>query len=144
MKKTLFIGSTGSGKTTLAQTMNNSMQIYKKTQTIECLNNVFDTPGEYMENRRFFNALLTASFSCDLVGLIQDCSSSSCFFPPGFAAMFNRPVIGIISKIDKEDKKMAYAEKCLLNAGVKKIFSVSSLNRSGVYELKKFLTEEIA
>ncbi len=142
MKKILLIGSTGSGKTTLAQTLNSSIQKYKKTQTIECLNSVFDTPGEYIENRRFFNALLTTSFSCEIIGLIQDCSSSFCIFPPGFATMFNRPVIGIISKIDKEEKKIAFAEKCLINSGVNKVFLVSSIDRFGVEELKKFLTEE--
>lgn len=139
MKKIILIGRTGSGKTTFTQAINEEETKYKKTQAIEANNNIIDTPGEYIENRRFYNALITTSFDCDVIALFQDSTDEACVFPPGFAAMFNKSVIGIITKIDSEEKNLSYAEECLLDAGAEKIFQISSLEGKGIKEIKGFL-----
>ncbi|MGE5679034.1 MAG: EutP/PduV family microcompartment system protein [Pseudomonadota bacterium] len=139
MKKVILIGASGSGKTTLMQAISNSMQEYKKTQTIECLENIFDTPGEYIENRRFFNALLCTSFECDIIALVQASCDNRCIFPPGFSTMFNKSVIGIVTKMDLKDKQLEFAEECLRNTGVDRIYRISALTRDGIDELKAFL-----
>lgn len=139
MKKIIFIGQTGSGKTTLTQAINNRSKIYKKTQAIEYYDNFLDTPGEYLENRRFYNALISSSFDCDMIGFVMDCTQYESVFPPNFASIFNKPVIGIITKIDCENKNIEVAKECLYNAGVSEIFMVSSINDIGIEELKKYL-----
>ncbi|SKC37890.1 EutP/PduV family microcompartment system protein [Maledivibacter halophilus] len=139
MKKIILIGRTGSGKTTLVQALNNYSIEYKKTQAVEFYNNIIDTPGEYIESRRFYNALIALSFDCDIIALVQDCSDDGCIFPPEFAAMFNKIVIGIVTKIDCKKGNINYAKECLYNAGVSKIFKVSSLKGSGLDSIKMFL-----
>jgi len=139
MKKIILIGRTGSGKTTLIQALNKNLIKYKKTQTMEYHNNILDTPGEYIENRRFYNALITSSFDCDVIGLVQDCTDNASIFPPNFASMFNKKVIGFITKIDCQEGNIKYAEECLRNAGASKIFKVSSLEGNGIEEIKEYL-----
>ncbi|WP_432663236.1 EutP/PduV family microcompartment system protein [Wukongibacter baidiensis] len=140
MKKIILIGRTGSGKTTLTQALNNYSIEYKKTQAIEYYRSILDTPGEYIENKRFYNALITSSFDCDVIGLVQDCNDEACIFPPSFASVFNKLVIGVVTKIDCEEGNIRYAQECLYNAGASKIFKVSSLEGSGLEDIKMFLS----
>lgn len=142
MKKIILIGRTGSGKTTLTQALNKSLIKYRKTQALEYHNNILDTPGEYIENKRFYNALITSSFDCDVIGLVQDCTDDTCIFPPSFASMFNKVVIGVVTKIDCRKTNIKYAKACLNIAGAKKIFKVSSLEKRGVDEIKTFLSKD--
>ena len=48
MKKVIFIGKTGSGKTTLCQKLDELDIKYKKTQSVEKYKNSIDTPGEFL------------------------------------------------------------------------------------------------
>lgn len=137
MKKIIFIGSIGSGKTTLIQALKKLDMKYKKTQTMEYYDNIVDTPGEYLENRRYYNALMLASYDCDIIALIQDSSNKRCVFPPNFSAVFTKPVIGIITKIDKEEMFIDYSSKCLKLAGAKEIFKTSSKESKGLEEIQK-------
>ncbi|WP_053955138.1 EutP/PduV family microcompartment system protein [Inediibacterium massiliense] len=139
MKKIMLVGKSGSGKTTLMQVLNHYDIEYQKTQTIEYEKNILDTPGEYIENVRFYNALITSSYDCDIIGFINDCTDVECIFPPKFACIFTKPVIGIITKIDENHKNVIRAEECLVQAGVKEIFPVSALHNKGIEALKKIL-----
>ncbi|MBS4537837.1 EutP/PduV family microcompartment system protein [Clostridium sp. D2Q-11] len=139
MKKVILIGEIGCGKTTFVQSLKEIDMEYKKTQTMEYYENVIDTPGEYLENRRYYNALIVSSYDCDVIGLVQDSSSKKCSFPPSFASIFAKPVIGIITKIDKESKDLEYATACLKLAGVKEIFKVSAVEKVGIDQFKDYL-----
>ncbi|WP_432408069.1 EutP/PduV family microcompartment system protein [Wukongibacter sp. M2B1] len=139
MKKIILIGRTGSGKTTLTQALNKSLIKYRKTQAMEYHNNILDTPGEYIENKRFYNALITSSFDCDIIGLVQDCTDEACIFPPSFASMFNKEVIGFITKVDCAKGDVEYARECLKDAGANRIFKVSSLEGDGLEDIKMYV-----
>ncbi|WP_129599593.1 EutP/PduV family microcompartment system protein [Anaerophilus nitritogenes] len=139
MKKIMFVGKSGSGKTTLMQVLNHYDIEYQKTQTIEYENNILDTPGEYIENVRFYNALITSSYDCDIIGFVKDCTDMECIFPPKFSSIFTKPVIGIITKIDKNHNNIINAKECLIQAGIDDIFQVSALHDKGIEALKKFL-----
>ncbi len=141
MKKVIFIGKTGSGKTTLCQRLNEEELKYKKTQSIEVYNQSIDTPGEYLENRFYYKALIVTSADANLIALLYDCTSSESFIPPGFASMFAKKVIGIITKIDlaKNVDDIDRAKHNLKLAGVSKIFKVDVLSGKGMDELKKYI-----
>lgn len=139
MKKIIFIGRTGCGKTTLAQALNNLAQKYKKTQMIEYYLNIIDTPGEYIEIPRYYNALIVSAMDSDVIGLVQDCVNEDTIFPPNFAHIFDKQVVGIITKIDCENKNICRAYEILQNAGAHNIYKISSLTGEGVEELKKML-----
>lgn len=141
MKKIMLIGQIGSGKTSLTQALNNEKVKYKKTQVIEYSNLVIDTPGEYIENRNYYNALITEAVEADVIGLIQPCDNKLSIFPPGFGNIFTKPVIGIITKIDlcNEDKEIITSEGYLIEAGVEKIFKVSAAQNLGIEDIKNYL-----
>ncbi|MGL5354913.1 MAG: EutP/PduV family microcompartment system protein, partial [Clostridium sp.] len=66
MKKVIFIGKTGCGKTTLCQSLDSEEIKYRKTQSVEIYNSSIDTPGEYLENRFYYKALIVTSADADL------------------------------------------------------------------------------
>lgn len=144
MKKIMLIGETGCGKTTLTQMLNNETLEYKKTQALEFNNFVVDTPGEYIENRNYYNAIIASSVGVDVIALIQPCNKEMSIFPPSFGSIFAKPVIGIISKIDlcEEEKSLKDSEKYLKEAGAQEIFQISTTKNLGIDIIKKYLNWE--
>lgn len=67
MKKAMFIGPIGCGKTTLIQRLNEMEIKYNKTQTIEYYDNIIDTPGEYVEHRFMYSNLMTSAMGADVI-----------------------------------------------------------------------------
>ncbi|MBZ9634245.1 EutP/PduV family microcompartment system protein [Clostridium sp. FP1] len=143
MKTLMLIGKTSCGKTTLTQALNQEELQYKKTQTVEVIDGIIDTPGEYIENRAYYRALIVTSVESDVIALIQDCSEEANIFPPSFASIFAKPVIGIITKTDLccDENKIKAAEEVLISAGVERIFKVSAFNKIGLENLKDYLID---
>lgn len=140
MKKLMLIGRTGSGKTTLVQAIKGEKIVYKKTQALEFNDFIIDTPGEYIENRALYRALIVSASECERIALVQSCKDDTCIFPPNFSMTFAKEVIGIISKMDiGEEEGIKKAEKFLKSAGVKKIYKISSTKDEGVEEIRKLL-----
>ncbi len=143
MKNIIFMGKTGSGKTTLCQKLDELELKYKKTQSVEIYNNAIDTPGEYMENRSLYNALITTSVDAKVIAIVYDCTQEENYIAPGFASMFCKEVIGIITKINNADSEndINIAQERLEMAGVNKIFKVDTIDNIGIEELLKYLSD---
>ena len=140
MKKILLIGKSMCGKTTLTQRIQGLDIEYEKTQMLTYSNDILDTPGEYMENRMLYKALIVSSYDCDVVGMVQACDEERNIFPPNFATAFSKPVIGIVTKSDLGgDVKKAC--EILENAGAEQVFVVSSYENEGIEELVKYLED---
>lgn len=137
----MLVGRTGCGKTTLSQALMNAKLSYHKTQMIETVENIIDTPGEYIENRNYYRALIVTSAECDLIGLVQDCTDQTSLFPAQFASAFAKPVIGIVSKVDRceQQEELTRAEQFLREAGAEQIFHVSSYESQGLEKIKDLL-----
>lgn len=137
----MLIGHIGCGKTSLTQALNDEELQYKKTQAMEFNNLVIDTPGEYIENRNYYNAIIASSVEADVIALLQPCNSRTSIFPPGFGRIFTKPVIGIISKVDlcSEEEEIKINENYLREAGAERIFRISSTENIGVETLKEYL-----
>ncbi len=135
MKGIIFVGKQGAGKTTLIQSLLNEELKYKKTQSAEFYGKMIDTPGEYIENPRFYNAIITLSFDAELVALVHDASSGDNYFPPGFGTMFNKKVIGIVTKVDAETADPERSRAWLKAAGAETIYEVSAFANEGVEQI---------
>jgi len=145
MKKIMLIGRSGTGKTTFCQRINNEKLEYKKTQSIEILNGAIDTPGEYVENRTLYRALVVTAADSDLMVLLQDCTDDQMVFAPGFVGMFGKPAIGLVTKADlcrNAGQLQSAAEKLTL-AGCERIFNTSSTENSGIAEVKQYLNRQV-
>jgi len=135
----MLIGRSGCGKTTLVQAVNKLDGAYRKTQVIEFHDNMIDTPGEYIENRLFYKALIVTTAECDIIALVQACTDEACIFPPGFAGIFPKPVIGVITKTDSEGCRVPEAVKSLEISGAKPVYATSSITGEGIEALRKLL-----
>lgn len=141
MKKVIFIGKTGSGKTTLCQKLHDLELNYKKTQSVEVYDESIDTPGEYLENRFYYKALIVTAVDADIIALVYDCTEEESYLAPGFATMFAKETIGVITKIHSAEDEGAIkrAEEILNAAGVGKVFKVDTLAGRGIDELITYL-----
>ena len=142
MRRVIFMGKTGCGKTTLCQKLDELDLSYKKTQSVEVYNNSIDTPGEYLENRMLYNALIVTSADADVIALVYDPMVEEGYFAPGFASMFCKDVIGVITKINVADKdRIEIAEERIRQAGATKVFKLDTIDNVGVEELRSYLQE---
>lgn len=141
MKKIMLIGKIGSGKTTLIQAIKNIPIEYVKTQTTHYIDEFIDMPGEYLENRTLYRAIIITAVEADVICLIADATSSDNGFPEGFASMFMKTTLGIVTKSDKKDANIERAVGYLKLAGVKKVSITSAYYKQGIEEVMAMLEE---
>ena len=139
MKKIIFMGRTGCGKTTLTQKLKNLPMDYHKTQYINYHDVVIDTPGEYAETKGLGAALALYSYEADVVGLLISATDDYSLFPPNVTCLVNRDVIGIVTKVDKPDGNPEKAANWLRLSGCEKVFFISSKTGEGIDDLLKYL-----
>ncbi|KZL38046.1 EutP/PduV family microcompartment system protein [Secundilactobacillus collinoides] len=140
MKKAMFIGPIGCGKTTLIQRLNELEIKYNKTQTIEYYDNIIDTPGEYVEHRFMYSNLMTSAMGADVIVLMQSATDSRVILPTGFSSMFSSPTIGIVTKTDiAKDEDVAIVKDRLNDAGADPIISISSYNDTNIDKVSALL-----
>ena len=141
MKKLILMGRSEAGKTTLTQALRGETITYKKTQYINYFDVIIDTPGEYIQTAHLGRALALYSYEADVVGLLLAANEPYSLYPPNITCMVNREVIGIVTKIDREDGNPGQAAKWLELTGCKKIFFVNSKANEGVAEILEYLRE---
>ena len=142
MKKIILIGRVAAGKTTLTQALRGEDIHYYKTQYINYLDTIIDTPGEYTELRQTSGALALYAYEADIVGLVLSANEPYSIFSPCITSLVNREVVGIITGIDKPDANVERVERWLRLAGCKRIFPLSAYTGEGVKELLNYLREE--
>lgn len=133
------MGRTSCGKTSLTQAIRGKKVEYHKTQYINYHDVVIDTPGEYAENYHLARALALYSYEADVVGLLLSATENYSLYSPNITCMANREVIGIVTKIDREDADAERAERWLRLAGCEKVFYISSRTGEGIDNLLEFL-----
>lgn len=139
MKKIILIGRVAAGKTTLTQALRGEEIHYFKTQYINYLDTIIDTPGEYTELRQTSGALALYAYEADVVGLVLSANEPYSIFSPCITSLVNREVVGIISGIDKPDGNPERVARWLRLAGCKRIFPVSAMTGEGLSDILDFL-----
>ncbi len=142
MKKIILMGRSECGKTTLRQALKGDTLHYHKTQYINHFDVVIDTPGEYAENHILGRALALYSYEADVVGLLISATESYSLFPPCVTAVSTRPVIGIVTQIDKKDANPSQAEAWLRLAGCEIVYRLSSYTGEGIWQIIDYLRED--
>ena len=141
MRKLILIGRSEAGKTTLTQALRGETITYQKTQYINYFDVIIDTPGEYIQTAHLGRALALYSYEADVVGLLLAANEPSSLYPPNITCMVNREVVGIVTKIDRQDGNPERAAKWLELTGCRKIFYVNSKANEGVAEILEYLRE---
>ena len=139
MKRIILIGRAECGKTTLTQALRGHKLQYHKTQAVNRHDVVIDTPGEYAENRELARALILYSYEADVIALMLSSTEDYSLFSPNIAAGATRPVIGIVTQIDRKNARPDRAETWLRLAGCKTVFRVSAFTGEGIEEVLEYL-----
>lgn len=142
MKKIVLVGRSEAGKTTLTQALRGEKIVYHKTQYVNNLDVIIDTPGEYAQTKNLGHALALYTYEADIVGLLLSATEPYSLYPPCCTPMANREVIGIVTKVDVEGGDPQRAKRWLELAGCKNIFFVNSKANEGIPELLEYLREE--
>ena len=141
MRKIIFMGRTGCGKTTLTQALRKEKIHYHKTQYVNHHDIVIDTPGEYAETKHLGYALALYSYEADIVGLLLSATEPFSLYPPNVTCASTREVVGIVTQIDHPEANIKQAENWLRLAGCKKVFFISSITGEGIDELIEYLND---
>ena len=140
MKKIIVAGNVASGKTTLCQYLNGRKIEYKKTQSVEVINSMIDTPGEYFQHRRYLRALISTAADTEVMIFVLDPTQEQSCLRSGLASTFLMDVIGVITKIDIATEEQINRGKELLRlAGTDKVFAVSAVTGEGMDLLTEYL-----
>lgn len=144
MRRVVFIGTVGCGKTTLGQAIHGDEIHYKKTQAVEIIGReILDLPGEFLERVDRRGALMMSTMDAEVIVFIESATEVRTMFPPEYAGSFAKEVIGVVTKIDlATEKQIETAEKKLRLAGARKLFRVSSVTGTGIKELVDYLSGE--
>ena len=110
-----------------------------KTQAAEYHPDFIDVPGEYLEVRSFYRALIMLTCEACAIALIQAADDEESLYPSGLARTFDKPVAGIVTKTDVMYSDIARAEAILREAGATEVFSTSALKNTGIDELIRHL-----
>lgn len=144
MKRFMVMGKTGCGKTTLLQRLYDEPMEYQKTQTVESLGASIDTPGEYLEQKSLYNALIVTALDADALLLVQAADDPDTSFPPMLNTCFGCEAVGVVTKIDmaSDSQMIEDAKNCLLEAGAEQVFLVSAKTGEGIAALCRYVLAE--
>lgn len=142
MRKLFLCGRSEAGKTTLTQALKGEQVHYVKTQYVKTWDITIDTPGEYAETKSLAMALGIFSFDSDVVGLLCGADEPYNLFDPAIVGVVNRPLIGIITKINAPNANVPMVTQWLRESGCEEIFPVDSVTGEGVDALRDYLMEE--
>lgn len=133
-----LIGRIGSGKTTLVQCLSDEYQKYKKTQQVTYSPQFLDTPGEFVELPCFRPQAINVTCDAGLIILVNSSTDCQNSVPPNFIRTYNRPVIGVITKIDDKHCNLKRSYRYLQYAGIREneIVPVSAFSGVGIDDLK--------
>lgn len=137
------MGRSEAGKTSLTQALKGEELHYEKTQYTNTEEDTIDSPGEYAESKRFSVGLACFSFEADVVAIVQAADEPFNLFGDSSRAFIQRPLIGIITKIDSPYANIPMVRQWLINSGCERIFLINNVTREGVNELMEYLKEDI-
>lgn len=143
MKKIFLMGRSEAGKTSLTQALKGEDLSYHKTQYTSAEGNTIDSPGEYAESKQCGVGLACFSFEADVIAIVQAADEPFNLFSDSTRSIFQRPQIGIITKVDSPYANLPMVRQWLINIGCERIFEVNNVTREGVAELMEYLKEDL-
>jgi len=143
-RRVLLIGRSGCGKTSLIMRIHEKSQkpelrTANKTQAAEYHSDFIDVPGEYLEVRSLYRALIMLTCEACAIALVQAADDDESLYPSGLARTFDKPVVGVVTKTDVSIVDPNRAESILRDAGAANVFFTSALKNTGMDKLVRHL-----
>jgi ethanolamine utilization protein EutP len=119
--------------------MHGDMAGVRKTQAAEYHMDFIDVPGEYLEVRSYYRALIMLTCEACAIALLQAANDAESLYPSGLVRTFDKPAIGVVTKIDVPAPDTGRAEAILREAGAQEVFFTSALTYEGIDKLRRRL-----
>lgn len=142
MRKLFLMGRSEAGKTSLTQALKGEKLHYHKTQYTNTADVTIDSPGEYAETKNCGLGLACFSFESDVMAIVVSADEPFSIFEANCQCFTNRPLIGVITKIDSPIANMEMVTQWLINSGCERIFKINNVTLEGIDELREYLMEE--
>lgn len=113
----MIIGGKQSGKSTVANWLNQDDKPFKKRQDAIYGAVTIDIPAAYLENTSMYKYIFSLSQTAAIVIFMANGKDARSVYPPNFAKTFTCPVFGLIQSCDTIHEKQK-AEEMLRHAGV--------------------------
>ncbi|AXG38052.1 ethanolamine utilization protein EutP [Enterococcus gilvus] len=104
-KHLMIIGPANSGKSTVANWLNETDRPLKKTQDAIYGKYTIDAPAAYLENDWMYRYLFSISQTAGRLLCLADGKRLTNLYPPNFVRAFNCPVTGLIKAPETEAEK---------------------------------------
>ena len=138
-----LMGRSEAGKTSLTQALKGEELHYVKTQYTNTKEDTIDSPGEYAESKHFSVGLACFSFESDVVAMVQAADEPFNLFGASSHCFIQRPLIGIITKVDSPYANIPMVRQWMANSGCERIFEVNNVTGEGISELLAYLREDL-
>lgn len=142
MKRIVFVGDVGAGKTTLINALQGDYSLARKTQAIEFNDEgSIDTPGEYFSHPRLYHALINTLVDCDVLVYVHGANNPECRIPAGLLDIYpHMRRFAVISKADYMDANVPATRELLASRGFEEpMLAINSLDPDDILSVKQFL-----
>lgn len=135
-KRVMVIGPSKSGKTSLIYALTGADHRSKGKQDLIYSDLMIDVPGVYLEHSGMHCHIIALAQQASHILMLVGTPGHQYQYPPGFAAVFNCPVIGVMNRMNEVQD----SEQIWRYIGIKgPIFSVDTLNGTGIEQLRQYL-----
>lgn len=142
MKKYVFVGSVGVGKTSLFNALMGDFELARKTQAVDYnLQGGIDTPGEFFSHPHLYKAMISTTTEAEIIIYVHSAEDLICRLPRGILDIYsNKTIITVITKVDLPDVDLEAVKKALLECGLKEpFFEINTQNSADVEKFANYL-----
>lgn len=139
-KRIMVIGPSRCGKTTIVNYLNGYNGPLRRTADVIYGENTMDIPSSYIENSWMYKHIIALAQDASKILILLDGSNCTQVYSEGFAKLFSKPVIGVITKLDLNSKNKEKCIKQLKRIGVNEpYFLIEKNDEVGIKMLKEYL-----
>lgn len=142
MKKYVFVGSVGVGKTSLFNALMGDFELARKTQAVDYnLQGGIDTPGEFFSHPHLYKAMISTTTEADIIIYVHSAEDMTCRLPRGILDIYNnKSIVTVITKIDLPNVDLAAVERVLIDCGLQPpFFEINTQNPEDVEKVADYL-----
>jgi len=142
LKKYVFVGSVGVGKTSLFNALMGDYELARKTQAVDYnLMGGIDTPGEFFSHPHLYKAMISTTTEAGIIIYVHSAEDQICRLPRGILDIYNnKTIVTVITKVDLPDVDLPTVRKVLVECGLKEPFlEINTQNPKDVQMVADYL-----
>lgn len=134
-KRIMIVGSRKSGKSSIANCINDVNRPLNSTQDVIYGAYTMDTPSAYLEVPYNYKFLVALGQEANVLLCVIDATEDAKVYPPCFVDSFNAVHVGVITKVDQAtEEQLEYAKRVVKEIGVEEKVILAKHNESGDYD----------